>query len=329
MDILDNRLLGTIFGILLLVVFFFIKNKKIEAFGLWGGLLNTAFRLVEKPIGFVMRKLGGMASTEVNKVTGAVEKQARNALSTGQHMARSAIRDARGMANRAMRDAKGMANRAMRDAKGMANNAIRQTKGAVTNISNKVQRTIQRVAANTMKSITHTIRQVVSTIQKFVLQLMEQIKVFFTKTIMSALVQGRERAKEVWRYVVDSTYGKIKNFTNRVKIHIMKFLNYYIKMAKPYSLYIAIGAGILGVGGLGTYIYFNFFHDPNAKPSNNNNTPVNNNNTPVNNNNTPVNNTPVDIPEIIPQTIPQTIPQFQISIPWILVGADPVNTFVA
>ena len=71
-------------------------------------------------------------------------------------------------------------------------------------------------------------------------------------------------------------------------------------MAKPYSLYIAIATGILGFGGLGSYIYFNFFHDTNGKPSNNN-TPVNN--TPVNN--TSVNNTPVDndIPQIIPQTL--------------------------
>jgi spore germination protein GerM len=91
----------------------------------------------------------------------------------------------------------------------------------------------------------------------------------------------------------------------------MRFINYYITKAKPYALYIAIAAGIIAVGGIGSYVYFNFFHDPNAKSSNNNNTSVNNtsvNNTPVNNtpvNNTPVNNTP--IANNIPQTIPQTV----------------------
>jgi vacuolar-type H+-ATPase subunit H len=279
MEILDNRLLGIILGILLIIVIFFVRNKKYESFGLWDGLMNTAFKLVEKPIDLVMSKLGNIAGSEVNKVTTAVKQQATNAIGTATNMARDAISNA----------------------KQMATTAISQTKSAVNEVSDKVQSTVKRIASDSMNSIQRTIQQVVTRIQTFVMKLMATIQKFFTKTIVSTLQQSRERAKEVWNYVVNTTYGKIKNFTNRIRVYVMRFINYYIKMAKPYSLYIAIAAGILGVGGLGSYIYFNFFHNPNAKSSNNNNTPVNN--TPVNN--TPVDNTPVDID--IPQTIPQTV----------------------
>ena len=273
MDILDNRLLGIILGILLIIVIFLIKSKKIEPFSLWDNLMDKAFRLIERPIGLVMSKLGGIAGSEVNKVTSAVKEQANNAI---------------------------------RNAKSMADNAINQTKDAVTKISDKVQSTIRSVANTSMKTITETIREIVDNVQMFVMKLMERIQKFFTVTILSTLEQSKERAKEVWEYVVDTTYIKIKNFTNIIKESIMKFIKHYIKMATPYSLYIAIATGILAVGGLGSYIYFNFFHDPNAKSSNNNNTPVNNtpvNNTPVNN--TPVNNTPVTDDTL--KTIPQTV----------------------
>jgi len=289
MDILDNRLLGIILGILLIIVIFLIKSKKIEPFSLWDNLMDKAFRLIERPIGLVMSKLGGIAGSEVNKVTSAVKEQANNAIRTGTTMA----------------------NNAIRNAKSMADNAINQTKDAVTKISDKVQSTIRSVANTSMKTITETIREIVDNVQMFVMKLMERIQKFFTVTILSTLEQSKERAKEVWEYVVDTTYIKIKNFTNIIKESIMKFIKHYIKMATPYSLYIAIATGILAVGGLGSYIYFNFFHDPNAKSSNNNNTPVNNtpvNNTPVNNtpvNNTPVNNTPVTDDTL--KTIPQTV----------------------
>ncbi len=272
MDILDNQLLGIIFGILLIIVFFFIKNRKIEAFGLWSSLMNTAFRLMTKPIRLVMQLLGNMASKEVSNVTHAT---------------------------------KTMANKALGQVSRMASSAINKTKTAVTDVTNKVQKTVTRIADDSMKKVQGTIQKVVEQIRTFIRELMKQIQKFFTLTIVSTLRQGTEKAKEIWNYIVNSTYGKIKNFTNRVRIYIMRFINYYVAKAKPYALYIAIGAGILSVGGIGSYVYFNFFHDPNAKSSNNNNTPAKSSN----NDNTPVNNTPVtdDTLKTIPQTIPQTV----------------------
>ena len=234
------------------------------------------------PIKLVMKLLGNMASKEVRNVTHAT---------------------------------KTMANRALREVGSMAKSAINKTKTAVTDVTNKVQKTVTRIADDSMKKVQGTIQKVVDQIRTFIKELMKQIQKFFTLTIVSTLRQGTQKAKEIWNYIVNSTYGKIKNFTNRVRVYIMRFINYYVAKAKPYALYIAIGAGILSVGGIGSYVYFNFFHDPNAKSSNNNNTPAkssNNNNTPVNNtpvNNTPVNNTPVtdDTLKTIPQTIPQTV----------------------
>ena len=258
MDILDNQLLGIIFGILLIIVLFFIKNRNIEAFGLWSGLMNTAFSLLTTPIKLVMRLLGNMASKEVRNVT---------------------------------RDAKNMTSNALSKVSSMARTAINKTKDAVTDVTNKVQKTVTTIADDSMKKVQGTIQKVVSQIRTFIRELMKQIQKFFTKTIISTLRQGTDKAKEIWNYIVNSTYGKIKNFAARTKIYIMRFINYYIAKAKPYALYIAIGTGIIAVGGIGSYIYFNFFHDPNAKSSNNNNIPVNN--IPID----------YDIPQIIPQTV--------------------------
>ena len=269
MDILDNQLLGIIFGILLVIVLFlFIKNRNIEAFGLWSGLMNTAFSLLTKPIRLVMGLLGNMASKEVGKVMG---------------------------------DAKTMATGALTKVKTIATSAIEKTKQAVTNVTKKVQNTVTTIANSTMRKVQGTIQKVVIQIQTFIRQLMKQVQRFFTITIISTLRRSTDKAKEIWNYIVNSTYGKIKNFLARTKIYIMRFINYYIAKAKPYTLYIAIAVGIIAVGGIGSYVYFNFFHDPNAKSSNNNNTPVNN--TPVNN--IPVNNTPIanDVLQTIPQTV--------------------------
>ena len=263
MDILDNQLLGIIFGILLIIVFFFIKKKNVEAFGLWDGLMRAGFSLLTSPIKLVMGMLGKMASKEVGRVTS---------------------------------DAKKMAEKTLTTVSKMATTAIDKTKNAVTDVTNKVQRTVTTIANDTMKKVQGTIQTVVSQIRTFMRELMKQVQRFFTITIVSTLRQATEKAKEIWRYIVKSTYDKIKNFIARIKIYIMRFINYYITKAKPYALYIAIAAGIIVVGGIGSYVYFNFFHDPNAKSSNNNNTPVNN---------TPVNNTP--IANNIPQTIPQTV----------------------
>jgi gas vesicle protein len=263
MNILDNRLLGIILGILLIIVFFFIKKKNVEGFGLWEGLMNTGFRLLLTPIRLVMSLLGNMASKEVGNVT---------------------------------RDAKSMATNALSTVSRMATTAINKTKTAVTDVTNKVQKTVTTIADDTMKKVQATIQKVVSQIRTFIRELMKEVQRFFTITIVSTLKQATSKAKEIWNYIVNSTYGKIKNFIARIKIYIMRFINYYIAKAKPYTLYIAIATGIIAVGGIGSYVYFNFFHDPNAKSSNNNNTPVNN---------TPVNNTPIanDVPQTIPQTV--------------------------
>ena len=256
MNILDNQLLGIIFGILLIIIFFFNKNKKIEAFGLWHGLMRTGFKLVKSPIELVMRLLGNMASKEVRNVT---------------------------------RDAKSMAKITLASVDKMANNAIKKTKNAVTDVTNKVQHTVKEIADNSMEKMQDTIQQLFEHVKTFIDKLIKQLQKFFTKTIVSTLGQGTDKAKEIWNYIVNSTYGKIKDFTARIKIYIMRFINYYIAKAKPYALYIAIGTGIISIGGIGSYIYFNFFHDPNAKSSNNNNTSVNN------------------TLQTIPQTIPQTV----------------------
>ena len=263
MDILDNRLLGIIFGILLIIVFFYNKNRKIEAFGLWDYLLGKAFSLMTKPIELVMGLLGGMASKEVGRVTSDAKKMAENALSK---------------------------------VSSMANTAINKTKSAVTDVTKKVQKTVTTIADNTMKKVQDTIQKVVSQVRNFVRELMKQIQRFFTLTIISTLRQATTKAKEIWNYIVNSTYGKIKNFIARIKIYIMRFINYYIAKAKPYTLYIAIAVGIIAVGGIGSYVYFNFFYDQNGKSSNNNNAPV-----------PELAPEPIPIANNIPQTIPQTV----------------------
>ena len=140
MDILDNQLLGIIFGILLIIVLFFIKNRKIEAFGLWSGLMKTGFNLLTSPIRLVMELLGNMASKEVGNVTRAT---------------------------------KSMADKALREVSSMAKDAIKDTKKAVTDVTNKVQMTVTRIADDSMKKVQGTIQKVVEQITTFIRELMK------------------------------------------------------------------------------------------------------------------------------------------------------------